>query len=483
MKLCLQQAMGFVLSSFACCLSLTICAADDRPNLLIVLTDDHSVPHVGCYGNADIRTPNLDRFAEQGLRLDRMYVTAPQCVPARATIMTGQSSVATRMTRFSAPLDRDIPTFPERLRQSGYYTGVAGRIYHLDGHNIIGSKETKQVFADNNLITFHDRLDHVNIADGGVGHIGQMVQFLDAVPHNQPWFLQLSFDDPHRPLSENAIAAPHDPNAISLPKHVPDTDLVRKDFAKYYDEIARFDTGFGRLIQILEDRNLTQHTLILFMGDNGAAILRGKGTLYEWGLHVPALLRWDGVIKPGSQSDALITSEDIAPTFLQLAGVAPNPEMNGISFAALLKGESFEGREYFCAARGSHGYNLPLHTADFDLSRCVRTRRYKLIYNPLWQLPFQPVDMFALPLWADLKIRHQTGRLPALYSRLYFSPQRPIFELYDLQDDPEELDNLVGLPQHAAIENELKSKLHEWMILQQDYVPLPIADFNPYLER
>src|SRR5438270_148445 len=121
-----------ILSLIMAVVSAAVSAAE-RPNVLVVLTDDHSVPHVGCYGNAEIRTPNLDRFAAQGMRFDRAYVTCPQCVPSRASLMTGRSPVAIQMTRFSAPLPAEVPVFPELLRAHGYFAGVAGRTYHLDG--------------------------------------------------------------------------------------------------------------------------------------------------------------------------------------------------------------------------------------------------------------------------------------------------------------------------------------------------------------
>ncbi|MEM1063751.1 MAG: sulfatase, partial [Planctomycetota bacterium] len=358
-------------------------AADPRPNILLVLTDDHSVPHIGCYGNADVRTPHLDRFATRGMRFDRMYVTAPQCVPARATIMTGQSSVKIGMTRFSAPLARDVLTFPELLRDAGYRTGLVGRTYHLDGHDVIASKETKRVFSEHDLVTFPDRVDFVRIAQGGVGHVDQMAEFLDGTTADRPWFLQLSFDDPHRPLSVDAIDEPHDPREINLPTFMPDTDAVRADLARYYDEVARFDADFGRAMRLLADRGLDGTTCVIFMGDNGAALLRGKGTLYELGLHVPMLVCWEGVVTAGSHAADLISSEDIAPTLLEIAGVSAADGMDGVSFASLLRGKKFYGRKSLCAARGAHGYNLPLNTADLDLSRCVVTDRYKLIYNPL----------------------------------------------------------------------------------------------------
>src|SRR5262245_44115353 len=175
----------------------TSVAAADRPNVLVVLSDDHSVPHVGCYDNKDIKTPNLDRFAAAGMRFDRAYVTCPQCVPSRASIMTGRSPVAVGMTRFSAPLPREIVTYPELLRKEGYFTGVAGRTYHLDGSRL--PEETKKVFDEHHLRTFPDRLDFVKTGAGNKVALEQFTEFLDKVPKGKPFFLQLCSNDPHRP--------------------------------------------------------------------------------------------------------------------------------------------------------------------------------------------------------------------------------------------------------------------------------------------
>jgi arylsulfatase A-like enzyme len=314
-----------------------------RPNILLVLSDDHSYPHVGCYGNPDIKTPNLDRFAAQGMRLDRAYVSCPQCVPSRAAIMTGRSPVRIAMTRFSAPLPMDVVTYPELLRAQGYFTGVAGRTFHLDG--AANAPESKRVFDKYGLQTFAKRLDYVKQAGRRPEMLAQYSEFLDAVPKGKPFFLQLCFSDPHRPLDRNAIPEPHDPAKLRLPAHYPDTPAVREDFARYYDEISRFDGDFGTVLAELDRRGLAKDTLVAFTGDNGASQLRGKGTLYEFGIHVPLLVRWPGVARPGSSSAELISAEDLAPTFLDAAGVAAPKEMTGRSFARLLRGESFEGRK------------------------------------------------------------------------------------------------------------------------------------------
>ncbi|RPJ56252.1 MAG: twin-arginine translocation signal domain-containing protein [Acidobacteria bacterium] len=442
-----------------------------RPNILLILSDDHSAAHVGCYGNTDIKTPNLDRFSEEGVRLDRAYVTCPQCVPSRASIMTGRSPVRIAMTRFSAPLPPDVKTYPEILRAAGYLTGVAGRSYHLDG-SANAPRETTTVLDKNNLRTFPRRLDYVKT---GVRQavLNQLQEFLD-LSGGKPFFLQLGSNDPHRPLDKNAIPNPHDPSKLRLPPHFPDTRLVREDFARYYDEIARFDGDVGEVLKLLEQRNLTENTLVAIMGDNGASQFRGKGTLYEFGIRVPLLIRWPGQIKAGWSSDELISGEDLAPTFLEAAGLQPPREMTGRSFLNLLVGRSFNARKHVFAERGAHGSGLPQHSGAFDLGRCVVTRTHKLIYNALWQIPYWPVDFAGDPHWKELMAMHAEGKLSPQLSRLYFSPTRPMFELYDLAADAYELRNLAGQSEAAAIERELKAALQEWMILERDYVPLPV---------
>lgn len=449
-----------------------LCAAD-MPNILLVLSDDHSYPHAGCYGNADIKTPNLDRLAKDGMRFDRAYVACPQCVPSRAAIMTGRSPVGIDMTRFSAPLPMDVRTFPEELKAAGYFTGVAGRTFHLDGSGG-KSDETRKVFEKYDLATFHKRLDYVKEGGAPAQALEQLTEFLGQVPQGKPFFLQLCFSDPHRPLDRNAIPEPHDPAKLKLPAHYPDTQLVREDFARYYDEISRFDGSFGKVMKALEEKGLDKNTLVVFMGDNGASQLRGKGTLYEFGIHVPLIARWPGVIKPGVATAELVSGEDLGPTFLDAAGLKPVKGMTGRSFLKLLRGEPFEGRTRVFAERGAHGSSLPNGSAAFDLGRCVVMKRHKLIYNALWQIPYQPVDCGGDPFWKEMQKLHEEGKLGAELSRVYFQPQRPMFELFDLEADPREFNNLAGKPEAAEIESELKAALQEWMILERDYLPLPV---------
>ena len=451
---------------------LVLLAAEPKLNVLLILSDDHSYPHLGCYGNADLKTPNLDQFAAQGMRFDRAYVTCPQCVPSRASIFTGRSPIAIDMSRFSAPLPRDVKTYPEALRAAGWFTGVAGRTYHQDGAPT--SAESRAVFEKYKLATFPDRLDFVKTAGDNAVSLAQFREFLDAKPAEKPFFLQLCSNDPHRPLNTHGPVK-HDPATLKLPAHYPDTPLVRADFARYYDEIAHFDIFFGEVMAELEKRGLAGNTIVGFMGDNGCSQFRGKGTLFEFGIHVPLLVRWPGKVKPGSSSSELISGEDIAPTFLEAAGLPVPPEMTGKSFAKLLRGEPFEGRQFVFAERGAHGSSLPGNSASFDLGRVVVTKTHKLIYNALGQLPYWPVDFAGDPFWKEIVQMHEAVKLDAELDALYFKSPRPMFELYDLEKDPAEFTNLAGSLNAVSVERELKAAMQEWMILQRDFLPLPVT--------
>jgi arylsulfatase A-like enzyme len=444
--------------------------AQQQPNILLVLSDDHSAPYLGTYGHSDLVTPHLDSLAARGVRFDQAYTAAAQCVPSRATILSGRNVVDVRMSRFSAPLPREVKTLPEYLDSAGYYTGICGRHYHLDGSGR-KAEETIAAFEKYDLVTFPDRVDYLREgSDDEV--VEQFKNFLDEVPDEAPFFMWMNYSDPHRPFTASDYAP--DPATLTVPTGMPDTEEVRKDLAEHYGEIMRLDAHFGQVMQVLRQRELADHTIVIFMGDNGAALLRGKGTLYDLGLHVPLIAAGPG-IATNTTSDAMISGIDIAPTILELAGRKAPEVMEGRSFVPALKGEDYTGHELIFAARVPHSSGLPTATDYFDLGRTVFDRRYKLIYNALWQLPYTPVDFKGRPMWRDLQRRNDEGQLEAKFSQVLFANPRALFELYDLQTDPDEMHNLIGKEEYAQTEHRLKAALHEWMVHYQDYLPLPIT--------
>ena len=449
------------------------------PNILLVLSDDQSARFAGCYGYDAIATPNLDRFANEGVRFNRAYTSAPQCVPSRASIFTGRSAVSIGMTRFSAPLPAQYPTYPELLRAgANYYTGLCGRDYHMDGSGNL-PPATRDAFDKYDLRTFKNRVDYLRAfwlgkASDRERVLSQMKEFLDEVPAGRPWFLQVGYSDPHRPFDADAVEQKYDPAKLKIPAFMPDMPALREDLARHFGEVSRVDSDFGDVLREIEQRGLKENTLVIYMGDNGAALLRGKGTLYELGLKVPLVVRGPGLAR-GAASDALISGEDLFPTFLEIAGVPVPKEITGRSFLPMLRGQNATPHPYVFAERGAHGSGLPNDTEAFDLGRCVISPTHKLIYNALWQQPYAPVDFSNQQFWKEIVGMNANGQLAKPFSQIYFPEARPMFELYDLKNDPDELDNLAGTPGNESVEVELKTALHEWMILNRDYLPLPIA--------
>lgn len=452
--------------------------AQALPNLVLILSDDHSYPYLGCYGHPDLRTPNLDRFAAGGMRFDRAFQAAPQCVPSRTALLTGRSPVSARMGRFNSPLPADVVTLPELLREKkGYFTGVCRRWFHLDGSGRPGPINS-DIFARNGSLTWEKRIDFID-RTGDRAKTGDVVnQFLEKKPAGKPFFLWVNFSDPHHPW-DRAKEGGYDPAKLSLPKQLPDLPGVRDDVARYYDEITRMDSEFQSVLDVLEARGFADSTLVVFMGDNGMAFPHGKGSLYDPGLQVPMLARWTGRIKPGSISTDLISGEDITPTFLDAAGLSTVKPMSGRSFLKHLTGQSYPARKYIFGARLHHGsaaFTPTTKANTFDLSRCVRSATHKLIYNCTPQMEYAPVDSAGGPGWTQMTAAHQEGKLPEAFDRAYFQRPRPVFELYDLAADPREFNNLAGKPELAELEKELKVALQEKMITDYDYLPLPLGE-------
>ncbi|MDR1268852.1 MAG: sulfatase [Planctomycetaceae bacterium] len=457
-------------------------AKEVRPNILLVISDDHSYPHVGIYGDPNVKTPNLDRFAAEGITFRRAYVTAPQCVQSRAGIFAARSQVGIGMSRFSAPFPTEIKSFPEYLRDAGFYTGLAGRTYHMEGEDGLGAP-VRQADGTYEYKRFGNRYDYAKSASGqgltGISNtLKQFSEFLDLVPEEKPFFLQLCFHDPHAPYDNKEIPEPTNPDKLVLPSWCPDIPFIRKAHADYYNEVNRFDQSFGKVLAELDKRSLKENTLVIFIGDNGASILRGKGSLYESGIHVPLLVRWTGKILPGSVSSELISGEDIGSTCLAVAGITPPIEWTSRSFLPILFGEKdICVRNYVFAARGAHGFGLPTGIPSFDLSRTIVGQRYKLIYNPLWQIPY--IYYNGGPNWVEIQNAAKVGKVPPSIASFYTGEHRAMFELYDLQNDPDELENLSGKTETATIELQLKRELRNWMIGERDFVPLPLQREQP----
>lgn len=453
----------------------------EKPNILLVLSDDHSLPHLGAYGCPNSQkfalTPNLDHFAEEGMRFDRAYTASPQCAPSRTSIFAGRSPIGLQATRFAQPAPADTPFFTDILRESGYWVGLDGRHQHLDGKKR-DADHISETLAQENMRgeSFESRFDHfvqgIKTKGSELEKVPEIFSaILDEIPEAQPFFLYFGFSQPHRKWGDDHDGI--DPAELQLPPDWPDLPEVRLDYARYLAEVRDLDTGFGYLMKILEERDLSKNTIVIFMGDNGEALLRGKGTLYQRGIKVPLLIRWPEKIEAGLVSESLISGVDLAPTLLDVADLPPDPGMTGKSFKPLLIGLSMKERTEVFAERGWH-WGPITRTDGFDLSRSITTENYHYIYNALPDRSYTPVDMDSKNVaWEAIKQAKADNSLKKLHQILYFRNPRPVFELYDLEKDPFQTNNLSGDSETESTETALRQKLDRWMIREGDYLPLP----------
>ena len=408
------------------------------PNIVFLISDDHTAADLGCYGNPHVRTPNLDRLAAQGVRFANCFVASPQCSPNRSAIFTGCAPHTTSTSRLHTPMPPWEPSFLEQLKERGYYTGGFRKVHQ-------GNE-------------FNARFDSYSAAK-----TTKFATFFDKVPAGRPFFLHVGFTDPHRPYAAGAVTPPHDPAMVRLPRFLPDTKDVRDDLVMYHDFISRMDGECGELLALLEARGLAGNTVVFFTGDNGMPFPGAKGTCYDPGIHVPLLVRWPGVAAAGTVDKRLISHVDLAPTWVEMAGARPAAKMQGRSFAAALRGGAYTARPAVFSERNWHD--------NFDPIRSVRTERYKLIFNAAPHFPYRPaLDLEQSPSWASYLAQARRGALAPQHLRL-LQPSRPMLEMYDLQNDPDEFVNIIDDPAHNGARKELLQRLGEWMHQTYDYLP------------
>lgn len=411
--------------------------ATKPPNIVFIISDDHSHPHLGIYG-APVQTPHLDRLAREGMRLENCFVSSAQCSPNRSSILTGCSPHSTATSRLHTPMPDHEPAVIDYLKDAGYFTGAFRKVHQ-------GA-------------SFDKRWSFYGTAQTPFS------KFFDAVPAGKPFFLHMGFTDPHRPYKRGKYPVMHDPKSVVVPPFLPDTPEVRDDIADYYNAISRMDMETGQLLDLMKQRSLLENTLIIFTGDNGMPFPGAKGTCYDPGLRVPMLAWWPGRIKAGSSTQELIAHVDLPCTWLEAAGLPVPKRMQGRSFLPLITGNgSYMPREAIFGERNWHD--------NYDPIRAVRTKKHKLIFNAIPGLPYRPIaDLRDSPTWDSYLRRARAGTLTAELMRLHH-PTRPFLELYDLEKDPNEFYNLANDPSYARVREELKKTLSDWMHATSDYLP------------
>ena len=415
----------------------------ERPNILWLIAEDLG-PAMSCYGNKAVHTPNLDRLASEGVRYTRAYTTAPVCSASRSAFMTGmyQTTIGAHNHRSHRgdgyALPGGVKPIPCWLQTAGYFTANLTELPSSFGFK--GSGKTDWNF------TFE-------------GTAFESAKW-DDLQKRQPFLAQINFHETHRPFHSNGKI---DPQKITLPPYYPDHPTTRADMAAYLDDVLELDRKVGIVLEELKLSGLAENTLVLFMGDHGEAHVRGKQFCYEEGLHIPLIVRWPKnftapkQISPGKVDSQLIEAIDIAPTLLELAGMAKPAKMQGRNF---LGDHAEPPRTCVFGARDRCDETV------FRI-RTVRDARYRYIHNFTPERPFLQPNAYkerAYPVWNLLKELHAQGKLTPEQEALC-QPNMPAEELYDLDADPHEVRNLVEskTQEHQEALTRMRALLNSWI--------------------
>jgi uncharacterized sulfatase len=422
-----------------------------RPNFLLMIADDLNLHDLGCAGNRDVKTPNLDRLASEGMTLRGMYSPAPTCSPCRHALYTGLFPIRSGAYPNHTRVYDGVSSIFTHLKALGYRVGLQGKTHVGPGPSfpweyLGGNPDDAEAFA----------------------------RFINR-DKSQPWLAVLASHDPHSPWTRGPKNL-YDPAKIKIPPYLYDNAETRKNLADYYAEITQLDTQVGACLKAVEDSGQVKNTLVLFVSEQGSSFpYGGKWSLYENGIRIATFARWPGRIKPGSASDALMEYVDVPPTFLEAAGADPAKidtgcadahgyrGFDGRSFLAVLLGKTDKLRDHVFAQHttvGIIGFKEPYPM------RSVCDGRYKLVRNlapenTYWITGIHGTDVFKS--W-----ERDAENDPKLAARVQWLLHRTAEELYDIQADPYDTKNLAPDPKFADIKARLARELDAWMAQQGD---------------
>ena len=419
------------------------------PNILFALADDWGYGHAGVYGDKVVHTPTFDRIVREGALFMRAYCTSPSCTPSRGSMLTGRPvHQLEEGGNLWSTLPKKFVCYPDLLEAHGYVVGFSGKGWAPG--TIAGTGRPRNPAGPS---------------------FKNFAAFRKTVPDGKPWCFWFGSHDPHRAyVKDTGVQSGMKLADVSVPPYLPDTPEVRGDICDYYFAVQRYDRDTGDILKQLEQAGELDNTIIVMTGDNGWPFPRSKANLYDCGTHESLAIRWPGVATPGRVVDNFVTLADLAPTFLEAAGLPPLPEMTGRSLIPLLRGEKVAGRGQVFVERERHA-NVRKGDLSYP-SRAIRTRDFLYIRNlrpdrwpagdpEMWKAvgPFGDIDNGPSKVFLLAhRDESETGRLFELACG-----KRPGEELYDLRKDPNELNNVAGRPEYAADQTRLRAQLDQWM--------------------
>lgn len=444
--------MALRLLLIACCVSCGLEAqAESRPNFLLFIADNWAWPHAGVLGDPTAQTPVFDRIAREGVLFEHAFCPVPSCSPTRSCLLTGRPAhqLEEAASLWSA-FPRKLKVFTQQLREAGYEVGYCGKGWSPGNYLDSG-------WAENPVGTQYKNL----------------TEFLQARDPAKPFFFWSGNTDTslNKWRYEPEGWAGLDPQSLRIPPMLPDHEETRLSLLGYYGAVSRVDADAGRCVAALEDTQLLNDTVVVYTSDNGWQMPRGLANCYDTGTRIPFAVRWGNQLKAGRRVDEFISLIDLAPTFLELAGVALPAEMTGRSFVDVLMGKSSTvPRDHVFIERERHA-NVRRGNLSYPI-RGIRTRDYLYLWNlrPERWPAGDPEVYFAVGEFGDVDgsraKQHILAQAELPEMQRYFDlnfAKRPAAELYDLRSDPDQLVNVAGQSEYAAALRELHTRVEDWM--------------------
>ncbi|MBC9797753.1 sulfatase family protein [Sinomicrobium weinanense] len=416
-----------------------------RPNILLLMSDNHSWDHLGIYGDKVVKTPNIDEIGRQGVRFNNAFCNSPSCTPARASMLTGQDiwSIEEGANLWGI-LPAKFEVYPDILEASGYQVGFDGKGWGPGSYEAGGRPRNP-----------------------GGNKYDNFTAFLKSKKEGQPWHYWFNSLHPHRPYEVGSgRKAGIDLSEIEVLPYLPDTEDVRLDIADYYAAIQLFDREVGAIMEQLKNSGELDNTIVIICSDNGWQMPRGLANLYDFGTRVPLIVHWPEKLKKKGEIEDLVTLKDLAPTFLELAGVEIPGYMTGKSLVPALEGKEYTKRDFVVYGRERHAF-VRQHGLGYP-GRAIRTRDFLYIRNyeperwPAGDPPlYGDVDPYMLNYLGPAKfyiLKNKDNPSARKAFDLAFA-KRPAEELYDIKNDPYQLHNLAGDRKYVALKDSLSSRM------------------------
>ena len=439
----------------------------DRPNILFLLADDLSWPHVSAAGSRMVRTPHFDRLAKEGVRFEHSFCASPSCTPSRSSILMGRHpwQCGEAGVLYGA-IPTDYLLFPHLLADAGYHVGWTGKGWSPGIWDAAGLKRHPLGREYNHCLL--NPPPHVALYNRD--YAANFAAFLSDRPAGAPFFFWLGSKEPHRAYERGSgLRAGKRLDDAEVPPFLPDSEEVRGDLLDYALESEYFDTQIGRALAELERIRELDRTLIVATSDNGMPFPRAKANLYDWGTRMPLAIRWGEQFQGSRVCCAFVSHTDFAPTFLQAAGLQVPPSMAGRSLLPLLPSQEETGHD--CAYTGMERHTMCRPNGATYPMRAIRTKDFLYIRNfapERWPAGGPDFVSSNKTFEGDVDegpsktyLIEEREKQPLLYELAL--GKRPAEELYDLSKDSHQMRNVAAETAYAATKAALKDRLDAYL--------------------